>query len=343
MLATLDVDAIRREGPDIRLLSHVDLVPAYLEQVLDFVDTAKIHTAHPRLLVDLLYGSSGGVLDRALEEAGCEVQTIHRERNPGFDSLNPEPIEENLHPLIDAVRHASFDGAIASDGDGDRIGAVTEHGDYVSPHHIFALLLIHLVEDRGMHGGVVKTVSTSTMINQLAERYQLPLYETPIGFKYIGQLMLEQDILIGGEESGGIGVKGHIPERDATMAALLLIEMMAMRQTTLGGLMEQLRERVGEHFYDRIDLHLRYPITSKQQAAIRDHLPQQIEHVRIKDISERDGIKLLLEDGSWLLLRASGTEPVLRIYAEAGTPDIVQRLLQTGRNIIEGEDVQQAA
>ncbi|HEX2949851.1 MAG TPA: phosphoglucomutase/phosphomannomutase family protein, partial [Armatimonadota bacterium] len=282
LLSVMDVDAVRNQGPDNRLLSRENLVPDYLRHVLGFIQTDEIRTRHPRLMVDPLFGSSIGVLDRALSEAGCEIDMIHGEWNPAFGGLNPEPIAENLGPLFAAVRDAGYDGAVASDGDGDRLGASTEHGDYISPHHLFALLLIHLVEDRGMRGGVVKTVSTTTMINQLAEKYGLQLYETPIGFKYIGQLMLEKDILIGGEESGGIGVKGHIPERDATLAGMLLIEMMAHRRTTLGGLLAQLRDLVGEHFYHRIDMHLKQPVTPEQYERMRRQHPAQINHVSVR-------------------------------------------------------------
>lgn len=343
LLPQFDLDAIRHDGPDMSRLTRENFFPPYLQHVLYLVDTAAIRAAAPTLMIDPLYGSSIGVLDRTLREVGCNVRMMHDERNPGFNGVNPEPIEENLHELIAAVKGAGFDGAIASDGDGDRIGAVTGEGVYVSPHHIFALLLMHLVEDRGMHGGVVKTVSTTTMINQLAERYTLPLYETPIGFKYIGQLMLEHDILIGGEESGGIGVKGHIPERDATMAALLLVEMMAMRRTTLGGLLSQLREVVGEHCYDRRDMLLQRPVTPEQFAALREHLPASIAGARVTEISERDGLKLLFDNGSWLLLRASGTEPVLRIYAEANTPESVQTLLRAGTELLSAGAIQRAA
>ena len=261
MLETLDVSAVRQQGPAAALLTREDFIAPYLAHVLDYVNVNAIHTVKPRLLVDPMFGSASGVLDRALQEAGCYIQVLHGEYNPGFGGLDPDPIESQLSELIASVPHSRVDGAVATDGDGDRLGAVTEHGEYVSSHQIFALLLMHLVEDRGLRGGVVKTLSTSTMIGQLSARYGLPLYETPIGFKYIAQLMLEDDILIGGEESGGIGVRGHIPERDATLAALLLAEMMAWRHTTLAGLLVQLHERVGEHYYQRLDLALQQPIT----------------------------------------------------------------------------------
>lgn len=343
LLSTLDVAAIRRLGPDPALLTRDDFVPPYLAAVLGVVDSERIRAAQPRLLVDTLYGATHGVLDRALRQAGCEVEVLHGEWNPGFGGLNPEPIPENLRALRDAVPAARVHGAVASDGDGDRLGAMTEEGRYLSPHHIFALLLIHLVEDRGERGGVVKTVSTSTMIDQLAQRYGLPLYETPIGFKYISQLMLETDILIGGEESGGIGVRGHIPERDATLAALLLVEMMAVRQTTFSGLLALLQERVGDHVYDRTDLHLAQPVAPTELTALRAQLPATLAGVPIASISERDGLKLVFRDGSWLLMRASGTEPVLRIYAESDSSGKVHALLEAGEALVVASGMRRAA
>jgi len=342
LLQTLDITAVRAQGPDPTLLTQDDFLTPYLQHVLGFVNIEVIRNAKCKLLIDPLFGSSIGVLDRALRDAGCQVEMIHAEYNPSFSGLHPEPIPENLRALSATVATMTVDGAIASDGDGDRISAMTEDGVYISPHHVFSLLLMHLVEDLGQRGGVVKTVSTSTMINQLVDRYGLPLYETPIGFKHICQLMREQDILIGGEESGGIGVRGHIPERDATLAALLLVEMMAMRGTTLGGLLAQLRERVGDHAYDRIDVLLTQPVTGTQYTALRDALPATIVGEAVREISTRDGIKMLLADGSWLLLRASGTEPVLRIYAESDTMDKVQAFLAAGRALIGTVGIQLA-
>lgn len=343
LLGSFDYESARRQEPAKGLLTRDDFFPLYQEHVLNFVDIAPIREAHLKILFDPLYGSSRGVLDRILWKAGCQVVAIHDEHNPSFGGLNPEPVPENLYPLRDALRETPVDGAVASDGDGDRIAAMTGEGVYVSPHHIFALLLIHLVEDHGLRGGVVKTVSTTTMIDQLAARYDLPLYETPIGFKYICRLMLDEDILIGGEESGGIGVRGHIPERDATMAALLLVEMMGMHHATLDELLGLLRERTGEHFYHRIDLKLDRPVSREQFAVLRRTLPSHLHGVAVTRVSDKDGLKLILEDGSWLLLRASGTEPVLRVYAEADREDKVQALLEQGSALVVASGIPRAA
>lgn len=336
------IDDARAQGPNPTLLTTEDFVAPYLQRVLGFVDIDLIKQARLGLGVDALYGSSIGVLDRALCEAGCRVHLLHGEHNPGFGDLHPEPVPENLQELMAAVGGYGVEGAVASDGDGDRLSAVTETGEYVSPHHVFALLLIHLVEDRNMTGGVVKTVSTSTMINQLAKEFNLPLFETPIGFKYIAQLMMDDDILIGGEESGGIGIKGHIPERDATLAALLLAEMLAMRKTTLGGLMAMLRQRLGNHDYDRIDLKLKAPVAPEQRARLKSLVPAALTGQQVTDVSEKDGLKLWLANNDWLLMRASGTEPVLRVYAESDTMPKVQALLQAGVKLVEAAGIERA-
>lgn len=342
LLGDAVIDEERAQGPNPTLLATEDYLPGYLQHVLGFVNVDVIRGAQLALAVDALYGSSIGILDRALSEAGCRVHLLHGIHNPGFGGLHPEPVPDNLKELMETVGQYGVDGAVASDGDGDRISAVTEAGDYVSPHHVFALLIIHLVEDRKMSGGIVKTVSTSTMINQLARAYALPLFETPIGFKYIAQLMMENDVLIGGEESGGIGIKGHIPERDATLAALLLTEMMAMRKTTLGGLMAMLRDRLGDHEYDRIDLKLAATVTDEQRAKLKSLVPAELNGVKVTDASEKDGLKLWFANNDWLLMRASGTEPVMRIYAESDTMPKVQTLLQAGVKLVEQAGIEQA-
>ncbi|MEI7832371.1 MAG: phosphoglucomutase/phosphomannomutase family protein [bacterium] len=342
LLGNFDVDAVRAQGPDESLLTREDFVPAFIKHVLTFVNVDLIRAASPRILIDPLYGSSIGVLDRALREVGCEVHMMHNERNQGFGGLHPEPIALNLGPFMEAIKGLDVDGGVASDGDGDRLAASTEDGVYLSPHHVFSLLLMHLAEDRGQTGGVVKTVSTTTMIDQLAARYELPVFETPIGFKYIGQLMMEQDIMIGGEESGGVGFRGHIPERDATLIALYLVEMMAMRKTTFSGLLAQLQQLVGDHAYDRIDVKLTKPVTADQFITLRANLPATVAGKSIQDVSEKDGLKLLFTDNTWLLLRASGTEPLLRVYAEAHIPAEVAALLETGLQLAATVGIEKA-
>ena len=328
-----DLEQARRNGQ----LQGWDPYPEYLQQILGRVDTQRIARAGLSVVADPMHGAAREILAEALRRAGCrEVHLIRGELNPAFGGVNPEPIEANLGALADAVRRIPGAAAgVAVDGDADRIGAVDERGRFVNAHQIFALLLIHLVEHRGLRGKVVRTVCTTSMVDRLARRYGLPLVETPVGFKYVGEQMLHGDVLIGGEESGGIGMAGHLPERDGVLSALLLVEMMATLGRPLSGLVEELERRVGPHAYQRLDLEV--------AAARRDRLREQLPHLRparvdglrVQDVRDIDGVKLVLEDGSWLMVRPSGTEPLVRVYAESADPEQTRRLLEQGRRWVE--------
>jgi phosphomannomutase len=222
---------------------------------------------------------------------------------------------------------------LALDGDADRIGAVDETGEFFSSHRIFTVLLRHLFERKGLRGGVVKTVSTTRMVDLLCEKFGLPLFETPIGFKHICELMLEQDILMGGEESGGLGVKGHIPERDGILMGLLLLEAMAMTGKGLRRLLDETMDEIGRFYYRRIDLAID---TSAKETLVAELRKDTIETIAGRPVTARnfrDGFKYIFADGSWLLIRPSGTEPVLRLYSEASDPALVEELLGAGRRM----------
>ena len=306
--------------------------PEYLEVLLPRVDRELIRRASLAVVADPMHGAARLVLAEALRQAGCrEVYLIRGDHNPAFGGVNPEPIEANLTPLVQAVRERPGVAAgLAVDGDGDRIGAVDEQGRFVNAHQIFALLLVHLVERRGLRGRVVRTVNTTSMVDRLARQYGLELVETPVGFKHVGEQMLAGDVLIGGEESGGIGIAGHLPERDGVLAALLLVEAMAATGRRLGELVADLERRVGPHAYGRLDI----PAGDSQRARLQERLaswrPARLDGARVVDVRDVDGVKLLLEDGSWLMVRVSGTEPLVRVYAEAASPDAIRRLLDWG-------------
>jgi phosphomannomutase len=223
---------------------------------------------------------------------------------------------------------------LATDGDADRIGAMDERGNFVDPHKIMALALRHLVEKRGWLGPVVRTVSTTRMIDRLARRYGVPVYETPVGFNHIADYMLKEDILIGGEESGGISFRGHIPEGDGILMGLLIIEMVATSGKTLFELIEKLLEDVGPAHYQRNDLRLSRPVSRDQmESLLLDKAPAHIADVKLQEISTLDGVKYILEDDSWLLIRPSGTEPVLRVYAEGRSPEMVRAMIGYGEQV----------
>ena len=269
-----------------------------------------------------------------LARTRCRVQEIRGEMNPGFGGIHPEPIARFMQALSAAIQNTHADIGLATDGDADRIGAMDSRGQFVDPHHIFALALRYLVEQRGWDGAVVKTVSTTQMVNRLAAQYDLPLYETPVGFNHIADLMIADDVLIGGEESGGMSIKGHIPEGDGILMGLLLVEIVSAAGVPLHELVADLQSQYGPACYARRDIRLRHPVDKKAMAArLVDEAPAQIARQSVVKVDDLDGVKYCLADESWLLIRPSGTEPVLRVYAEGRTPDEVEALLQFGEGL----------
>jgi phosphomannomutase len=281
-----------------------------------------------------MYGSGRGVIKSFLQGTGCEVAEIRGEMNPGFGGVHPEPIAKNLGALASAVSSGIGNFGVATDGDADRIGAMDERGAFVDPHKIMALSLKYLVEKRGWTGAVVRTVSTTRMLDRLANRYGLKLYETPVGFNHIADYMMQEDVLIGGEESGGISFKGHIPEGDGAIMGLLLVEMIAHSGKTLDGLVEDLLAEVGPAHYERTDLRLSRPVAKAEMTEfLTKQAPGEIGGEKVAEIGQRDGVKYIMADDSWLLIRPSGTEPVLRVYAEGRTRDMVKALLGYGEQV----------
>ncbi|NTV35604.1 MAG: phosphoglucomutase/phosphomannomutase family protein, partial [Anaerolineaceae bacterium] len=251
-----------------------------------------------------------------------------------FGGVHPEPIAHYLGSLASAITNGMGDFGLATDGDADRIGAMDERGIFVDPHKIMALALRYLVDKRGMKGSVVRTVSTTRMIDRLAKRYGLTLYETPVGFNHIADYMLKEDVLIGGEESGGISFRGHIPEGDGVLLGLLVVEMVSAYKMSLHDLVENLLAEVGPAFYERTDLRLRSPVAKDQMTnRLLNDAPKELGGQSVIEISTRDGVKYILADDSWLLIRPSGTEPVLRVYAEGRSQEMVKALLQYGESI----------
>ena len=257
--------------------------------------------------------------------------------NPGFGGIHPEPIAKNLGALASAISSGMGNFGLATDGDADRIGAMDERGTFVDPHKIMALALKYLVEQRGLTGAVVRTVSTTRMIDRLATKYGLKLFETPVGFNHIADRMLQEDVLIGGEESGGISFKGHIPEGDGPIMGLLLTEMIAVSHKPLVELVDELLAEVGPAIYERVDMRLSRPVAKAEMTEMLSKTaPREIAGCRVVEVNQIDGVKYIMDDDSWLLIRPSGTEPVLRVYVEARTAEMVDGLLGFGRHIAEG-------
>lgn len=312
-------------------ITRTNYFPLYFEHIQRLVDLKIIGELGWRVVVDPMYGAGRGYLRSILTAAGCEVLEIRGELNPGFGGIHPEPIEKYLSALVAAVRDHHSDVGLANDGDADRIGAVDHEGGFVDPHVVFALVLRYLVEDRGWRGDVVKSISTTHMVNILSERYQLPLYETPVGFNHIADLMQKNDVLIGGEESGGITIRGHVPMGDGILMGLLLLEIMGKERQSLRSIIDKMLLDLGPFYYAREDL--RTAPFSKEALVRRlvDSAPSGIAGLSVASVSDRDGVKYIFaENEGWLLIRPSGTEPVLRVYAEARSREKVAELLRQG-------------
>jgi phosphomannomutase len=316
------LDALQEKG----LVQVEDLAAAYLLALQNILDLDAIRDSGLTIAHDPMFGAGRGMV---AELIGAErVVELHGDWNPGFHGQPPEPIERNLHELADTVRRNGCDVGLANDGDADRIGMFDEKGQYVSSHRILTLLTKYLVEERGLRGKVVKTFSTTHMLDKMAEHYGLELETTPIGFKYIATKMAEDDVLVGGEESGGIAAKGHIPERDGIYIGLLITEMMVKRGKPLSALVQELYDEFGPHRTHRDDLH----ITDDQKRRIFARLKEEgglseISGHTVKRVETLDGFKHIT-DGGWLLIRPSGTEPVLRVYSEAETAEAAQALVK---------------
>jgi len=323
-----------QQGLDRGLIRRFDPAWAYYEHLGHLLDVDVISGGELRVVADSMYGSGRGCFREFLSRTRTRIREIRGEMNPGFGGIHPEPIARYLTALVGAVQADQADVGLATDGDADRIGAVDALGNFIDPHHIFALALRYLVEKRGWTGAVVKTVSTTMMIDRLATKYNLALHETPVGFNHIADLMLTQDVLIGGEESGGLGIKGHIPEGDGVLMGLLLLEIVAEAGVPLHELVANLQATAGPACYTRRDLHLRHPVAKIEMVQrLAEGAPAQINGQTVRRVDTLDGVKYRLADDSWLLIRPSGTEPVLRVYAEAPDEEAVDALIQAGRKL----------
>jgi phosphomannomutase len=307
-----------------------DVRPAHYAALKRLVDFKLIAKSKLRFAHDALFGVGAGCFEQLLAGTSCKVTTLNGKHDPLFDGINPEPIEKNYVRSAAYLKKHPHDICLVTDGDADRVGGMDGHGKYLSTHQIICLLLRHLVVNREEKGRVVKALTTTAMVDKLCADYALPLVETGVGFKYICAEMLKGDVLLGAEESGGIGFPGHIPERDGIAAGLLLLEMLAMERVSVNKLAADLEKKYGPHRYGRIDTH--FPL--EKRGALMDYLkanpPAKLLRSPLANVKSYDGVKFVAEDSSWLMLRGSGTEPILRIYAEAKSDADVQKLLRLG-------------
>ncbi len=317
-------------------ITTFDPRPAYLQFLHRLLDIEKIRAAHLRVKYDALYSTSRGYLDLALRDCGCEVETFHTHRDVLFGGGMPEPEAKQLTQLRAAVQQDQAALGVSTDGDSDRFGIVDEQGNILSANVILLLLTRHLVCNRGKTGAVVRTVATTHLLDQLAYQYGLELLETPVGFKYIGAKMRETQVLIGGEESGGLSILGHIPEKDGILANLLVVEAIAYSGKPLSQLVaEVVADAGGPLYYHRFDLHLSDRHKAAVLAAFSQTPPQQVAGATVKEVGYKDGIKLYLDNGSWILLRASGTEPLMRVCMETHSLEQQQQIVAHLQQMIQ--------
>jgi phosphomannomutase len=308
-----------------------DPKPAYIAQVNRLVDLGRVKAAGLRILHEPMYGASQGYVRALLDGGKTTVEEIHQERNPGFGGMHPEPIAQYMPEALARMRSGRFDLGIANDGDADRVGIIDEKGRFVNQLQVMALLMMYLVEKRGMKGDVVRSLTSTSMVDELGKRFGITVHEMPVGFKYLGPKMQEVNGLLGGEESGGFAFRGHIPERDGVLSGMMFAAMIVDYGQPLSKILEHLTELVGPHFYARHDLHLERDEYPARRAEIYGRLqqepPTELAGNRIVRSRTDDGFKYYLEDGSWVLIRFSGTEPLIRVYSEAPSKERVDQLL----------------
>ncbi len=310
------------------LVRMFDPRPAYLRHLAELVDLERLRSAGLRVVIDPMHGAGAGYLRELLSGGSNSLLEIRSERNPLFPGMhNPEPIPRNLEATVAAVRDQGASVALATDGDADRIGVVDGQGRFVNQLQVFALLAYYLLEVRGLRGPVVKSVTTTSMVKRLGEIYGVPVYETGVGFKFLGPKMREVDALIAGEESGGFAFRGHLPERDGILSGLYILDLMARRGQELPNLVAELFDKVGPHYYDRIDVTMTEEARSRVAARLADLHPESIAGLRVTGYDRTDGLRFLLEDGGWALIRLSGTEPLMRLYTEVREERLVQPVL----------------
>jgi alpha-D-glucose phosphate-specific phosphoglucomutase len=315
-IAALPVGADLKPKSTGAKYEEVDVKPKYLKRLGELVDFPAIKKANLKIVFDPFWGASRGYSSDILLEHGIDVSTVHDYRDVLFGGHAPEPDDELLHDCKAKIKETGAHLGIATDGDADRFGIVDADGTFIQPNYIIALLFDYLVETRGWKNGVAKSVATTNLINALADRYKIQLYETPVGFKYIGELIIKDEIAIGGEESAGLTIRGHVPEKDGVIAGLLIAEMVAVRGKGLGEQLKELFGKVGSYYPNRENFRLTPEVKANFIEKIKED-PTELNGRKVSQIVRTDGLKLIFEDGAWVCYRLSGTEPVVRVYSEA--------------------------
>ncbi|MDA0770885.1 MAG: phosphoglucomutase/phosphomannomutase family protein [Chloroflexi bacterium] len=316
------------------LLEYIDPEPTYLSHMATLVNLEAIRNAGLDVVVDVMHGAGAGYFPKLLEGGSTRVFEMRSERNPSFPGMaQPEPLAHNLQSLMEDVQDRTADVGLATDGDADRLGVVDDSGRFITTLETFALLCYHQLEVLKNSGPLVRSITMTSMIDKLGELYDVPVFDTPVGFKYLGPVMMREDALIAGEESGGYAFRGNIPERDGILSGLMLLDLMVKTEKGVSDLLEELTAKVGPHFYDRLDLKFEESQRQTILGRIQKAAPASFAGRKVQSIDTRDGYRFVLDGGYWALIRFSGTEPLLRVYAEAESPADVQAILDEARNM----------
>ncbi len=323
------------EGKNGGMIEKFDARPSYLDDLKTKIRFDEIAKAKGKYAYDALWGTGRGYLDKILRDNGLEVETLHDWRDVTFGGRSPEPGESHLDELIETVKTKGLTLGLATDGDGDRFGVVDSNGKFIEPNQLIAILTDYLAESRGWTEGVARSVATSHLVDRVAENRGLKLYETPVGFKFIGELINEDKIILGGEESAGLSIKGHYPEKDGILACLLAAEAVAVRGMSLTEQLDELYNRVGKLESGKIGVKLTEEIAKNLKEKLAQE-PAEIGGKKVDNINRMDGVKFIFADKSWMLMRPSGTEPLVRIYAEAENREVLEVLIEQGRRYLLG-------
>ena len=318
----------------IDLPRHPSFLPAYLRAIRERVALRRIRSAKLRVVADSMHGMGGRLLEQALTGGGSRVRTLRDRIDPLFGGCNPEPIARHLGGLLREVRKERAAAGFATDGDADRLAACDERGRFLSPLTLLPVLALHFIRNRGERGGIAKTFAGSLRMERIARRHGLPFYDLPVGFKHVARLLRRNEILLGGEESGGFGFRGFIPERDGILSSLLLLEAMVLSDLPLSGLVARMEKEYGKYAYDRIDVVCPPEVGRRIAGRLAEAPPRAMAGLRVTDVNRLDGVKLIFGEAGWLLFRPSGTEPVLRLYCEAPTRAVVRAALRQAESLV---------
>jgi alpha-D-glucose phosphate-specific phosphoglucomutase len=334
-IKTLSFEEAKRQ----KLIDEIDPRPAYLKRIKELINFKAIRKGNIKVATDILYGTANGYLDELLEQAGVRQKVVHNWRDVLFNGHSPEPSEGNLKELVEVMKKESCHLGLATDGDADRFGIVDSDGTFINPNMTIALLLYHLIKTRKWTGIVARSVMTTNLIDKIAHKFGIEVKETPVGFKYIGEVMVnnEKDFIIGGEESGGLTIRGHVPEKDGILACLLVAEMVAMSKKPIAKTLAEIESLVGPVYSERYNFRLTADGMDNFRAVLKKNLPGEFGGIKVSNIITLDGYKFVLADGSWLGVRLSGTEPVVRLYLESDSPAKMKKLVAAGKRFVKSD------